>query len=352
MEHKNVSGQITIDPKTIFNVFLFALLFVLIYILRNLVLILLTSIVITSFVESAVTHFERYRIHRTLAVVIVYLTSLFIIFGLFYIFAPILINQISSLFYILKDYIPDTSVLNNFTAAGLAPTKDLVQGISSNVPIPQLINQIQNVVSSTSGGFIKTTSLLFGGIFNLIALVVISFYLSMQEHGIENFLRIMTPSKNKDYVLDLWRRTEKKIGLWMQGQMLLGVLIGILVYLGLTLLGVQYALVLALLASILELIPLGLILAGIPVLGFAYAGGGLILMTKAFILFLIIQQFEAYLISPLIVKKIIGISPLVVILSILIGAELAGFWGIILAIPVSVFLLEYIKDLEKLKASV
>jgi predicted PurR-regulated permease PerM len=121
-------------------------------------------------------------------------------------------------------------------------------------------------------------------------------------------------------------------------------------YLGLTILGVQYALVIALGVAVLELIPFGIILAIIPSVLFAYADGGMSLSLKVLGLFVIVQQFENYLIAPLIVNKIIGVSPLVVILSILIGAKLAGFWGIILAIPVAVCLLEYLSDIEKGKS--
>ncbi len=128
---------------------------------------------------------------------------------------------------------------------------------------------------------------------------------------------------------------------------MLGFLIGILSYLGLSILGIRYALILAITAAILEIIPFGFILASIPGIIFAYMDGGFSLALMAAGLYLILQQFEGHLLQPLIVKKIIGISPLIVVLSLLIGFELAGFWGIILAIPVSVALLEFTDDIEK-----
>ena len=133
----------------------------------------------------------------------------------------------------------------------------------------------------------------------------------------------------------------------MQGQLLLGLLIGVLMYLGLSIFSVRYALLLAILAAIFELVPFGIILAAIPIIAFAYLDGGvtLALIVAGFIL--IVQQFENYLFVPLIIKKAVGISPLAIILALLIGAQLAGFWGVVLAIPVAVLILEFVDDLEK-----
>ena len=162
-------------------------------------------------------------------------------------------------------------------------------------------------------------------------------------------MRIIVPAKYEDYAVDLWNRSQRKIALWVRGQLLLGLLIGVLTYLGLSILGVRYALLLGLTAAIFELVPFGIVLASIPAVGFAYLDGGFTLafMTAGF--YIIIQQFEGYLIQPLVVKKAVGVSPLVVILSVLIGLQLAGFWGLVLAVPVAVSLLEFLSDIEKKK---
>jgi predicted PurR-regulated permease PerM len=162
-------------------------------------------------------------------------------------------------------------------------------------------------------------------------------------------LRIITPKKSEEYVISLWQRTEHKIGLWIQGQMLLGLIIGVLAYLGLTIIGVKYSLVIAIVTAFCELVPFGIYLAVIPAVLFSFIDGGVSMATLSFALYFILHQFENYLIYPLIIKKVIGISPLVVVLAIIIGIELAGFFGVILAIPVAVCLMEFLDDLEKKK---
>ncbi|MCI5108633.1 MAG: AI-2E family transporter, partial [Candidatus Pacebacteria bacterium] len=143
-------------------------------------------------------------------------------------------------------------------------------------------------------------------------------------------------------------RAEKKIGLWFQGQLLLVVIIAILTYLGLTLIGIEHSLLLAVLAGMFELIPLfGPILAGIPAVAIAFLTGG---VTKALIviaLYLIIQQFENQLIYPLVVKKVVGVPAIIVILALIAGGTLAGFLGIILSVPIAAVLMELFVDLQK-----
>jgi predicted PurR-regulated permease PerM len=341
---------VKIETKTIVRMILFGFLIALLFVLKDLVLVLLTSIVIASFIESVVNKFKQYKIPRNVVVIVVYLVSLGVMITMFYFFVPVFAEQLSSLIHALGKYIPETSLLNNLQGETVSNTQQLVSGIQDNAPLADIIGDFQRLISGISGSFLQVTSLLFGSVMNVILIAVITFYLSMQDRGIEYFLRIVTPIKHEEYIIGLWKRTERKIGLWFQGQMLLGLLVGLLMYLGLTILGVQYALVIALGVAVLELIPFGIILAIIPSVLFAYADGGMSLSLKVLGLFVIVQQFENYLIAPLIVNKIIGVSPLVVILSILIGAKLAGFWGIILAIPVAVCLLEYLSDIEKGKS--
>src|SRR6185436_5872122 len=99
--------------------------------------------------------------------------------------------------------------------------------------------------------------------------------------------------------------------------LLLGALVGVLIYIGLAILGVQYALLIAILAAICELIPFGLVLAAIPAVSFSYVNGGITLALMVAGYYVVVQQFESYVIQPLVVKKIIGIPPLIVLMSVL-----------------------------------
>jgi len=345
---KNISINIT--TGTIVKILLFALLFYVLYLLLDLVLVILTAVVIASATEPATKWFSKYKIHRVPAVIMIYamLSALFVV--VFYFFIPPLLDEATKFTAILPEYLESFTKSPNVINDNLTGTEKIVGDFTNSVSFKDIILQAKETVSGFSGGVFEAISLIFGGAFSFMLVIIISFYLSVQEDGISNFLKLVTPIKQQEYIIDLWHRSQAKIGLWFQGQMLLGLIIGILVYLGLTILQVPYALLLALLAVLFELIPIfGPILAAIPavVLGFAYGGVTLGLMTAG--LYLIIQQFENHLIYPLVVRKVVGVPPLLVILALIVGGKLLGFLGIILSVPVAAALIEFTNDIAKEK---
>src|SRR5258708_6377906 len=132
--------------------------------------------------------------------------------------------------------------------------------------------------------------------------------------------------------------------------MLLAALVSILIYLLLSLLCIQYALLLAIISGLLELVPYGILVALVPAIAFSYFSGGVSSAIMVGVAYLIIHEFEVFLLSPLVIKKVVGLSPIVIILSALAGYDLSGIWGMVIAIPMAVFLVELASDVEKHKA--
>ncbi len=338
---------VSISTGTMIRTLLLFLSVIFLWILRDLALIVLTSIVVASFVESAVPHLAKIGFGRMFGIVMLYAVTIIVFVGLFYLFAPLLITEIYNFSVALSTHVPGVSFLNYFQNDAFSGAKDVVVGLSDNFSFKTLTTVSKAFVDNLSGGLFKTLSVAFGSIFNVFSIILISFYLSIQERGIENFLRLIFPIKYEDYVVDLWARSSKKIAFWVKGQMLLGLVVAILIYLMLSLLGIQYALVLALIAGILEMIPYGTLVALIPAIAFSYFSGGIQSAFLVTIAYLIVHQFEVFLFAPLIIKKIVGLSPIVIILAALIGFELASFWGVVLAIPSAVLIMEFLSDIEK-----
>lgn len=358
--------NITISTGTIVKSLVVLLVAFLLYRMMDLVLVVLTAVVIASAVEPLVNWFSKYKVKRLYSVIITYVCVIFIFSGLIYSFVPPVLNQASNLLSNAPKYLDNLILWNPLNDAKLTETgkvagdistsltggKQIITGISSGSINPSILSDLiakfKEFTSSTSDSLIKIASNLFGGLFSFIMIIVLSFYLAVQEGGVEKFLRIITPLKNEAYVIDLWKRSQKKIGYWIQGQLLLGVLVGVLVYLGLMILGIENALLLAVFAGFFEIIPLfGPVIAAIPAILSGFIAGGLPTSLLVLGLFIIIQQFENHLIYPLVVKKIIGISPILVILSLIVGAKLAGFLGILLSTPVTSALMEFIDDVQK-----
>lgn len=344
-EKLNQSISVQFTSGTVVKILVILFLAYLAFVLRNLLLIILTSVVIASAVEPVTQWFTKRRIPRTIAVVAIYLAVFTSIAAVTTVILPPLAQDLKGVITTIPQYIENVESADLQKIPGLSLILDQ---FNSSVSSGELLGQVGNYTGRATAGFFQTAGTIFGSIFGFILIIVISFYLAVQEDGVASFLRVVTPVKHEKYIIDLWKRSQKKIGLWMQGQLLLGVIVGVLTYLGLSILGVENALLLALIAAAFELIPIfGPILSAIPAIAVALTQDGISFALVVMGLYLIIQQFENHLIHPLVVKKIIGIPSLLAILSLIIGAQLAGFLGMIIAVPVAAALMEYLADHEK-----
>ena len=336
---------ISITPGTIVTVVLVLLGVYAIFFFRDLLLIVLTAIVLASAIEPGVEFFKkRLRLHRVLAVLIMYVAVFGAIIGAIYYFLPPVLDEAQALLGLLPQYLEAVELPGAFGTSGL-----FVQETTAvRTGVLDSLLALRESFADTGEGIVRLLATIFGGIFSLLLVIVLSFYFAVRETGIDDFLRIVTPMKHQDYVLDLWQRSRRKIGLWMQGQLMLSLIIGILVYLGLTILGVPYALLLAVFAAVLELIPVfGSIIAAIPAIIIALIDGGPTLAIIVAGLFLVVNQFQGNLIYPLVVKKVIGVPPLLVILALIAGGQAAGFIGVILSVPIAAAVQELVHDIQK-----
>lgn len=339
--------KVSITPGTVFAVLFIVAGAYLFWLLRDLALLILTAIVIASAIEPGVAFFIRNRIPRFLAALLVYVLVFGSVFSLLYFFFPPIISDAADFLSAMPKYL-DT--LN--ASSGLSGITNATGIIGSDGPqsFVKTLLSLQGVFTATSGGVLQLFVTFFGGIFSLVLVIVLSFYFALQDAGVDDFLRMVMPVAYEEYSVDLWKRSQKKIGLWMQGQILLSVIVGILVYLGLLIIGIPYALLLSVFTAIAEIIPVfGSLIAGTAAAIVAYSDGGVPLALIVAGLFVVVNQFESNLIYPLIVKKIVGIPPLLVIVALIAGYTLAGFLGVLLSVPVAAVVLELITDFDKRK---
>ena len=318
------------------------------WLLHGLVLLVLAAIIIASAIEPWIAFFIRRRMPRFAAALLVYVLVFGSVFSLLYFFFPPIIADAANFLSAMPQYLNTISGPSSFS--GLANATDLIGTQSQTQSFIQALLSLQSAFSSNSGGVLQLVVTFFGGIFSLLLVIVLSFYFALQDTGVDDFLRLVMPVAYEDYSVDLWRRSQKKIGLWMQGQILLSVIVGILVYLGLVIIGIPYALLLAVFTAIAEIIPVfGSLIAGTVAAIVGFSDGGIALAVIVAGLFVVVNQFEANLIYPLIVKKIVGIPPVLVIVGLIAGYTLAGFLGAILSVPVAAVLLEIVSDFDKRK---
>ena len=242
----------------------------------------------------------------------------------------------------------------------------VVERVSSSLETAQqsspqyldFLAEIQNILSGFSSylqqasqSIVGLIVSIFGGLFSFFAILIISFYLAVTRKGIEVFLGSVVPEKYESYVISLWKRTEVKVGKWLQGQLLLGLIVGLMVYVGLSFMHVKFALLLSLLVMVLELVPMvGPVVAAIPAVFLAFMQSPT-LGLWVIVLYVVIQQLENHILVPIILGRTLNLNPVVVIIALLVGEALAGIPGMILAVPVSTIIVEMLDDVARQKES-
>lgn len=339
--------RVSITPGVIFTTLLVIIGAYVFWLLRDLVLLILTAIIIASAIEPGVAFFIRRGIPRFISALLVYVLVFGAVFSILYFFFPPIVVDTTGFLSEMPKYLNTINLTTPFTSVNSA---NLAGGSPGTQSFIKTLLSFQSVFSATSGGVLQVIVTFFGGIFSLLLVIVLSFYFALQDTGVDDFLHLVVPVAYEAYSVDLWKRSQKKIGLWMQGQILLSVIVGILVYLGLLIIGIPYALLLAVFTAIAEIIPVfGSLIAGTVAVIVAYSTGGVSLAFIVAGLYIIVNQFESNLIYPLIVKKIVGIPPLLVIVALIAGYTLAGFLGVVLSVPIAAVMLEFITDFDKRK---
>ena len=300
------------------------------YLAHGAVIVLLLAIFLSSALDTLVIRLESWHIPRLLGTIIVFLSFLVIIAVLIYTVVPIVILELRGIFNNMG------GVMGQILNLGIPP--QVTDFLNNN------LESISNMLFAGSASFIGILGKLLGGITSLIAVLVTSFYLTLSRDGVGRFLRAILPEDLEDKVLSIYYRSKKKIGRWFQAQLILSLVIGFLVFSGLWILDVKYAVILAIFATVFELVP---------IVGPVFAGGMAVVvgLSQSFgtgmyvlILFLIIQQLENHILVPLVMKRAIDVHPVVILISILGGLQIAGFVGMILAVPAAVVAGEIVDD--------
>jgi predicted PurR-regulated permease PerM len=346
MENKHVT--ISIGAETIIKAILIvALMLGLIYV-RDILLIFLTAVVLASAIEPGTKLLIKHGIPRIISVVLIYLVLIIIVAAFFYIIIPQFLRDLSSFMSILPKYVTTLDVTLPDASTHYTGWQSAILGLSQSQSLGEVARNLTQTLSTGSVGLLASLNSIFGGVISFVLIIVLSFYLAVQDSGIEDFLRLVTPLKQEKYVINVWRRTQYKIGKWMQGQLLLALIVGVLVFVGLSLLHVPNPFFFALISAAFEIIPVfGPIIGAIPGVMVAFLHGGVGLGLVVAIMYIVIQQIESHVIYPLVVKKLVNVQPLLVIIALVVGAKLGGFLGILLSVPLASALTELMYDYSK-----
>lgn len=306
--------KIDISHKTIIFVTAFILMVWLLYLIRDLILILFTAVIFMSALNPLVEFFQKFKLPRALSIALTYVIIIAIFaIVLTAVFQP-LIEESTRLIAALP---------------GLMEQLFNVTNIDKSVFQQGLTTLSKNIFSVTLAAFDNFVTFIF--------LLVVTFYLLLERNNLEGRLSSLFLGR-EERIKKLIVQIEEKLGGWLRGQIVLSFIIGLLSYLGLFALNVSYALPLAVVAGVMEVIPvIGPIISAIPAIFISLTISPVLALGVAAMYF-VIQQMENHLIVPQVMKRAVGLNPLVVILAIAIGSRLLGFAGALLAVPLAVVL--------------
>jgi predicted PurR-regulated permease PerM len=329
----------TVDISTgiIFRTILILLAIWFLYLIKDIIAILFIAVIFTSSIEPVVNWLARFRFPRSLSVLIVYFVLFGILGTMIYFIIPPFVSQVQSFSNDFPGYME--RIMGIFR--GLE-TYAQAHNLSFNPQ--QFFQGLGGNLSQTSNKIFSTTVGVFSGFISVIVILSLTFYMSVKKDGMKGAIMSVIPENYHDHSSYLIDKIKIQIGRWMQGQFLLMLFIFILYYLALYFLDVPYALLLAIFGGVMEIIPyLGPIISGVPavILGFLISPLTGFLVLGAYVL---IQQIENHIITPQVMKKAIGLNPVIIILVLLVGAQMGGVLGAILAVPIATVASVFIKD--------
>lgn len=311
-----MAQKIEISTKTIASIFLFILGLYVTYILRELIIGLFIAVLLTTAIDPLITRFEKYRVPRSVSILLIYIFTIAAVVFTVSTILPPLISQTNNLIATL----PIKSITDKF------------KPIDVNLENIQLItNQLGSFVP-----LVKLVTSTFSAIITIFTFMVITYYLSMErphlhKHLISFFGHDGAEKKAENFV----NKLDHQLGGWVRGELALMTIIGLMTYAGLLLLGIPYALPLAIIAGLLELIPnIGPTISAIPSIIIALvATHNPIMALFVVALYILVQQLENNLIVPKVMQSAVGIHPLVTIVLIIAGLKIMGIVGAVLAVP-------------------
>ncbi|PJA46439.1 hypothetical protein CO172_03700 [Candidatus Uhrbacteria bacterium CG_4_9_14_3_um_filter_36_7] len=338
VSHDSQKQLIAISTWSILKIALIVFLLVLLWILRDIVVMIFVSLLLAALIEPFANYLAKYKIPRSVTVLMVYLIILIVLALSILLLIPPLLEQTQQL---AEKFSAFYGVIGEYFAR--FQTFSAEHGLGQN--ITSSLQSLQRELGSTLYGLFSTISGFFGGIVSFIIILVLTFYLVVEEDSAKRFFKQIAPVEYQPFIVNLFGKIQGKMGAWLLGQLLLGFIVGVLVYIGLSILGVPYALVLALLSGIFEIVPYaGPLFATIPalIIGFSVSPFmGLLVL----ILYIVIQQIENNILVPKIMQHATGLNPVVSIVSLLIGVKLGGVVGAIFAIPVATMIGVILHDL-------
>jgi len=298
------------------------------------IILLILAMIIGEAIRPLVVRLERWRIPRALAVLLIYLVIIIIVGFLIYILVNPLASQVGSFIQNIPKYqaqLQDelTQLNNNLKTQG-----NLGQAIQSMAAA--LAAALQHAAPSLIAIPLGFLTGIFGVFIDAVIILTMTIFWLLSSRTLRLYIVGLFPPATQAHASDVMLQVGKAFGGYVRGTLASMIIIGSLTGLGMALLGVPYALLFGILAALTELLPyLGPWISGSISVVFSLIAVGPLKAVEVIILFILIQEIEGNVVEPLVMSRAVRIDPLLVIVAVLIGLDLLGIVGAILAVPVA-----------------
>lgn len=295
----------------------------------NVLLLLFVSILLASALEPMIGWLrERLHLGRVGTILVVYLAFFIVAIGMAFVVVPAAVNQ------------------GQRIVASLPPFFDEVRQWAGTLRPVALSTSITALVDSVSeffapapppspGEVVKVGTAVAQGAVFLFTMLAIVFFWLVEHARLQRYTLAFLPAGRRAGARNAWNEIETRLGLWVRGQLILMGSIGVATGVAYTLLGLPGALLLGLIAALTEAIPIiGPLLGAMPAILVAATVSPELALVVALI-YLVLQLIEGNVLVPIVMRNTIGISPLLVLFSLLVGAEVGGLLGAFLAVPIA-----------------
>lgn len=314
---------IEISHRTIVFAVLFIGLIWLVLQISSIILGLFVAFLLMTALNPLVDRVSKLGIPRSLAILVVYL----LVIGIF----------IAGLTSVVPPLIEQTTNLVN-RAPVLFDQLTLWLGNIGIVVDRDLISQQAAQLGTIPANLVRVLISFFSNLIGVFTVLVITFYLLLERKNLDRYLLVLFGQGGEKQAKSFSDKLEIRLGGWVRGELMLMTIIGVITYVGLFLLGIPYALPLAILAGLLEIVPtIGPIISSIPAILLALTVSPVTALATA-ALYFIVQQAENVFILPKVMQKATGVNPLVTIVALGVGLKLAGVIGAVLAVPILIVL--------------
>jgi predicted PurR-regulated permease PerM len=316
--------KIEVSHKTIIFTVLFLLGLWFLYFIKDIIFALFVALLLMTILNPVVTRLARWKIPRGLAVFITYIILVGVLVAAVVGIIPPLVEQ-------------TTNFVNNLPSL-------LSNPFMSKYINDQVVNQIVSQLGSVPKQIFEVGVSVFSNLVAVISVMIFTFYMLLYRGRLDDQIGSIFGGSGREKFDRILGSIEKSLGNWARGQIILMLVQGALVYVGLIILGIPYALPLAIFTALLEIVPtIGIIVAAIPIVAIGLSISPIMGLATAALVFLV-HQLEGYILVPKIMEKSAGVNPIVTLTSLAVGFRVAGVMGALISVPVFLMLQIAIKE--------